>query len=227
MTLNELISRCKVELQQQNVRYVLPNIPSEIKKSIADLTRAFGGVDCSATFKTIANTRTVDSNTEGFPTDVMKTKAVFLGEDKRRLDIIQEADLHKTSSGTPTAYYLVGNKMGFDYTPVEAFDVEWNYMGFGNVISGLDDEVLPTLAQKVEDDILWDAIVFAVAETYFRRARDFQLALYYKREKLRARFRVMAGKDMMNADTAHDIPLPDYFHLVEHGSVINVKERWI
>jgi len=222
MTLGLMKGKIKVEIQDHNPGTILPNQNSEVRRAVAQLARSIGGVRSEATVVTVVDQREYD-DTEGFPTDAIAIFGVF-NTSKGGSRIRPMPRVHRSetgSSGNPSGYYIYNRrKIGFDVPISEIMNIRVDYLGLGDQLSDDDDEILPSLP-AVEDDSIWNAVIYEVASVYFRRKslNDISDSKHwaFQEEKYRlmaskARFRVMSDMNNMNNDEGLEILIDDgYF----------------
>lgn len=210
MTLAELRSKCLNEVQDFTKTKLIPDKDGVIRGLVAELCRGVGGIKTTTTFNTVAGTRQYGISA-GFPSDFFKAHSCFRTSDRTRIEIIDFKDRDESGSGLPTGYYIYGREIGFDATPSSAIEIEFNYYGLLNNFTADGDTVMAVWPQQRDDDSLWDAVVFGFAEIYNRRKRDLTAMKMYLDLKNKAIFKIRRDFDLMNADEAPDVELPDYY----------------
>jgi len=166
---------------------------------------------------TVVEQRTY-SVSDGFPADAIGIFGVVDASGIALGPISRSAMANEVSAGRPSGYYIYKrNTIGFDVPASDVQTFRIDYLGFGVQATEETDEVLPSIPQ-VEDDDLWDAIIFEVAHVYHRRLimndttednRHSKLAAYYRKEANLARYHLMMALNNMNYDKGLEIKLDE------------------
>lgn len=240
MTLKELKGQCLLQIQNLKPA-IMPDITGEVQRSIRDLLRKTGGIFRSTTLTTVSGTREYGiAATTPFPSDFLSVVSLYRSTIK--LDFIYHRERNEsTSLGTPNSYYILprGRGVGFDVIPNDAYSIIFNYYGLGDNVSADDDVVLGDLC-IMDDDSVWDAIVYDFAKRYLRYLRMSALSkrddglvgictamlssydLDYRTAKAYA---VQALNDY-NQDKEPPIELPeDYFDIDTNDIVERISEE--
>lgn len=215
---------CLTEIKNLQPSPHIPNPNTVINKFLRELARFVGGIPCTAVFVTTANVREYDSTTSGFPSDVQKTYRVYRTTDGFLLDQIFRRDRYdqSVSTGSPTKYYLWGKKIGFDLIPDSVISITWDYYGLGTTLTGETDVVWGTVPFQ-DADTVWDAIVFAFAEQYYRLTEQWDKMKFYQNEKLKAQWEARKATLDINADRLWTIDLPE--HYFERSDTSSLRDR--
>jgi hypothetical protein len=216
MTLKELKSRVKIEIQDLNPGRQLPGLEREIKSAGNKLVRAFGGFEATATFSTIVGQQEYSSADDGFPSDILAVENCWKNtstSDKQQLDVILRDEVTTITNGEPFKYYWESNKLGFDRIPSSVVSIILDYYALADTPASETATYLARLG-AAEDDVVWNAIIFEVAAVYFRRKaiqdakqRTFWMGFAAKYSQEAGKERFFFGQDwgVRNRDKSHKI----------------------
>ena len=212
MTFAQLKSKCLVEIQDLHPGSVLPAVDREIRRAMVILAKKIGGIRLEVTIPTVSGQRTYGIS-DNFPVDCMGIYHVSnTSKSGQRIYPITKKDRYETeTTGSPNGYYLYSRRaISYDVIPSEAENILISYLGYGEAPTLATDSVFTSLPQ-LEDDCLWDSIIFEVASVYFRRKREYADSQYYNKLALKARYEAMGLLADMNQDEGLEIKLNDLF----------------
>ncbi len=231
MTLKLLRSRCLTEVQDHNPGTLMPSIDVEVRKAIVRLVRSIGGIRSSSNITSEIGKRDYGLD-ESFPSDAIGIYGVFnTSKSGMRIWPSMRKDRIETDTTGDFSYYYIYNRrsIGFDVLPAEAGQtIRIDYLGLGTAPSLDTAEILTSLPQ-LDDDNLWDSIVFEYAHVYFRRkaihnVKFYENARYYEVQANQARYAVMSALGgNLNQDEALEIVLDEDFF---GRTGINTLERF-
>jgi hypothetical protein len=237
VTLTQLRSLCLKKIQNLQPTNEMPDVDADIRRSIRKFTESVGGIFRTKTLTTVANQREYTIY-DAFPEDFIKSVRMIRTLDGSRIYPMSKWDRNDsaTSTGTPGYYYIPPRSrlIGFDLIPNDAITISWDYFGKGDDVSEDDDMVLEDLP-IMDDDPLWDGIVYEFAFQYFETkllGEESEKSILLerkvdrlKRDGARARLAARGFLNSYNADMMSQIEQPDWMNALSRGYNSSLLER--
>jgi len=172
MTLGNLIDKWMVEIKNLSPENVIPNKLALAKEAVRSIVRACGGIHKNIDINLVSGT-----SLYSLPDDYYKCHYATLNNIRlKNIDVTKTID---STTGTPSAYYLYGSKVGFYPCPNDSYTVKFYYWGLGVTDNtGKDDTILSEINME-DSDSFWKAVIFYMATEYFRLNDEIQKAEYY------------------------------------------------